>query len=325
MKRIFIFIAACFIIFTSKAQLENTRFEITEGIADATLQKAMEKNASLLLSSFNTAVMEGKKPKIDKDWCTDGAKKSIEELWKNSTIACPLSLVKEKVTRLPGGGYQIRNIAKTVLSAPKDKQDQEIVINISNQGLIDYVNIALEQNRYVDIIGANISLKDFACRQIIVDFVESFRTAYNRKDIKYIESVFSDDALIITGKVIKVKKSDNPYFNSLGRERVEYMTQSKAQYIAGLKRCFKRNKYIDVEFEDIEVMRHPANPTIYGVTLKQEWGSSTYNDTGFVFLLIDFKDETQPCIQVRTWQPERYNNKVLDRNERFSLDSFNIH
>ena len=234
MKRIFVLIVTCFIFITSEAQLETTKFEITDGIADAGLKRTIEENASLLLSAFNTAVMEGKSPKIDKKWCTDGAKKSIEEVWKNSTIACPLSMIKEKVTRVPSGGYQIRNIAITVLSAPKDKQDQEFVINFSNQGLIDYVNIALEQNRYVDIIGANISLKDFARRQIIVDFVESFRTAYNRKDIKYIESVFSDDALIITGTVIKIKKSDHAYFNSVGRERVEYMTQSITQYIAGL-------------------------------------------------------------------------------------------
>lgn len=324
MKRTILFILASLTGFIMQAQLETTKLVITEGITNQAIKENIENNASLLLTTFNTAVMNGKKPKIDKEWCTDGAVKSIEDLWKNSTIACPISIIKEKVTNLPSGGYQIRNIAVTVLSAPKDKQEQEIAINFDKDGKIDYVNFALEQNRYVDIIGANISLKDFARRQIIVDFVENFRTAYNRKDIEYIESVFSDNALIITGKVIKIKKGDNPYLNSLGNERIEYMTQTKAQYIAGLKRCFKRNKYIDVEFDDIEVLRHPADPTIYGVSLKQNWGSSTYNDTGFLFLLIDFKDDTKPCIQVRTWQPERYNNKVLDRNERFSLNSFNI-
>jgi hypothetical protein len=77
--------------------------------------------------------------------------------------------------------------------------------------------------------------------------------------------------------------------------------------LAGLKRCFKRNKYIDVSFEDIEVLKHPLSDKIYGVTLKQDWNSSTYSDTGYVFLMIDFTDEFEPCIQVRTWQPEKYN------------------
>ena len=91
-----------------------------------------------------------------------------------------------------------------------------------------------------------------------------------------------------------------------------------------LKRVFKVTKYIHVSFDDIEVMRHPTNPNIYGVTLHQGWTSNTYHDEGYVFLLWDFRDEDAPEIHVRTWQPDRFEGKALARDEVFSLSDFDI-
>jgi hypothetical protein len=38
--------------------------------------------------------------------------------------------------------------------------------------------------------------------------------------------------------------------------------------------------------------------------------------------MIDFKDDNNPLIHVRTWQPEKYNGKELAREERFHVGSF---
>ena len=40
---------------------------------------------------------------------------------------------------------------------------------------------------------------------MILDFTERFRTAYNEHNINFLDAIFSDDALIITGKVIERK------------------------------------------------------------------------------------------------------------------------
>ena len=45
---------------------------------------------------------------------------------------------------------------------------------------------------------------------------------------------------------------------------------------------------------------------------------------GYLFLMINFEDEMNPTIQVRTWQPDKYNGKPLPREEVFSLDMFSI-
>ena len=56
-------------------------------------------------------------------------------------------------------------------------------------------------------------------------------------------------------------------------------------------------------FDIIDVERNPLHPSIYGVTLRQEWYASAYSDVGTVFLLWDFTNEDRPKIYVRTWQP----------------------
>jgi hypothetical protein len=97
--------------------------------------------------------------------------------------------------------------------------EQELVINFSATGLIDNVMVALENHRYIDIISANISVTDLIRRQTIIEFVENFRTSYNRKDIDYIESVFSDQALIITGNVVKVKETSDNMLQTMYSEK----------------------------------------------------------------------------------------------------------
>ncbi len=323
MKKIIVTIALLAFFLCGYAQLDNLKVEITDGINDEQLKATIQHNASEMLRAFNRAIMTGKNPKFEKGIFTKSAQEDIKKMWESSAISCPVSSISEKCLTLPIGGYQIRNIVVTLMDAPLEEQAQELVINFDLQGRIDNVMIAMEQQRYIDVLGNNISVKDFANRQMIIDFVENFRTAYNRKDIDYIDKIFSEDAIVITGKVIKVKSRGKENMR-ITSEKVVYNTQNKTQYISGLKRCFKRNKYIDVTFDEIEVLKHPLSDKIYGVTLKQDWKSSTYSDTGYVFLMIDFTDEFEPCIQVRTWQPEKYNGRLINRDEIFSLDSFEI-
>lgn len=323
MKRFLIWSLMLSIIAVCQAQLDMLKVKITNSFGNEEVKTKIEQNAGYLLASFNRSVMDGKSPKFDKTRFVAGADRDVSMMLKSSPIACPVSVVEEQCLSLPGGGYQIRNIPVTLLDAPEATQAQELVINFNREGLIDNVLMAMDQQRYADLLGAHITLDDFARRQVIVDFVENFRTAYNRKDISYLTTVFSDDAIIITGKVLKPRRSGGDV-KMLSPERIEYTSQTKEQYLTGLKRTFKVNKYIDVGFEDIEVMRHPVRKNIYGVTLKQDWKSSRYNDTGFVFLMIDFTDELQPVIQVRTWQPEKFQGRPLNRDEIFSLDNFSI-
>lgn len=313
------------------AQLTEVKVTVNSGISDAALKHTIEGNTAKLLTMFNQAVVEGQ-TKLDfgKDYktiCSEDGRKEIADLWKKANaMMCQVSAIDEKVTQLSVGGeskYQMRNIPVLMMNAEGDDENQEIVINYNLQGEIDQIFIAVENHRYQAILDAGQEEEDFIRRQIVLDFVEQFRTAYNRKDMDYISKVFSDDALIITGKVIRTngKQKDNSS-TMLSGDQIVYQTQNKEQYLTNLKKVFKNNKYIDIHFNDIKVQRHPKQTDVYGVNLVQDWTSTTYCDKGYLFLMIDFTNANEPCIQVRTWQPFEYMQSRKD--EIFEVEMFNF-
>lgn len=326
-KRLISFVCVCSIAISNFAQLDVVKVQIEDGITDSVLKQNMEHNATHFLSLLNSTIISGKtRLKLQDTYFTKEGKECIQSMWESSAMFCPVSSITEKCLSLgEDKGFQIRNIPIEILSADEDQQEQELVINFTSTGAIHNVMVALENHRYVDIISANISVTDLIRRQTIIEFVENFRTSYNRKDIEYIENVFSDQALIITGSVVKVKEDSDNMMQAMYSEKIRYSTSSKQEYIKKLKRCFSRNAYINLKFEELEVVRHPIKDHIYGVTLKQHWNSSTYSDVGYLFLMIDFTDPEYPCIQVRTWQPDKYSDgRKIDRDEVFELSDFNI-
>lgn len=309
---------------------------ITDGNVTPAVKQNIEQCSAGLLTAFNQSVLEDGKKLKDKLKALLPARaienkdlmNSINELWKASPISCCVSEVDGQVIKLFGGrGYQVRDIPVMVLDPECNSEFQNLVFNFDNDGNLTDVNMSLEKHNYKDVILDNIPEEDLARRQVILDFVEVFRTAYNRKDLDYLRQVYSDDALIITGRVLKKKNQDTGrLMGSLGNVQVEYQQQSKKEYIDKLKRTFSHNSYINIKFEEVSVNKHPKHPNIYGVTLKQYWNTSSYSDVGWLFLMINFEDALNPSIEVRTWQPTMFDDGTRERrrDEVFTLDNFNI-
>jgi hypothetical protein len=137
----------------------------------------------------------------------------------------------------------------------------------------------------------------------LINFMENYKTAYALKRLDYIESIFSDNALIITGSVVKVKPSAE--FQYSNNQIVKYNKMSKEQYLRNLQHCFKSNEFINLRFADNTVRQSGKGGEIYGIQIKQDYFSTNYGDTGYLFLLIDLTDSIAPVIHVRTWQPEK--------------------
>ena len=85
--------------------------------------------------------------------------------------------------------------------------------------------------------------------------------------------------------------------------------------------------YIRVQFSDISVSKHPTIDGYYGVMLRQGYESSNYSDEGYLFMLWDFRDEANPQIHVRTWQPywlDEAHSERLDERKVFNINNFTI-
>ncbi len=302
----------------------NPTFRIIDGISNATTKAAMERNVNSLITLLNESAA-GKKKKINMKevtYVTPRVRETIEKMWESSMMQFPDADIKVSCLKVMSGGYQVRGLPLDVLSADKEEVRQELTIDFLLSGQISNVAIAIDMHRYDVIMKKNESDIDYARKQAVVNFVEDFRTAYNKKDIELIENVFSSNALIITGRVVtRATSQDLARHKMSNYVDVEYDVLNKKQYIEKLKRIFKNNRFINVKFSDVTVVRIPHKEDIYGVFLKQDWRTSRYHDEGLLYLKVDFSDRDFPMIQVRVWKPFRDaqgNIIIADPKEDFS-------
>ena len=248
------------------------------------------------------------------------------ELLRKAPMANAQRTKTTRLLTLPAGGWEVRDVKVRVelgetagnpVAAAADPH-QYLVFQLTPDGLIDDIRFAVEKPHWEEIVEQGRRLEDFARRQQILQTVEVFRTAYCRKDLDYLRKIYSDYALIIVGRVLEEKRDIPDYLerSTLGSEKIEFIKLSKKQYIDNLERVFQYNAFVKVVFDLVEIVRHEKDHDLYGVTLKQDWYSSAYSDTGWVFLLWDFKDEQNPMIYVRSWQPERFKDgSTIDVHE----------
>lgn len=190
----------------------------------------------------------------------------------------------------------------------------------------EWKNIGKQNPFYAEarkILSGKLAETDAENRQVILNYVEHLRTSYTTKDIDFLTQLFSEEALIIVGKVIRsTPRTDGKY---LPQHQVEYNIKSKHTYLERLKVLFKQNKEINLQFSDFKIMRHPTQEGLYGVTLRQKYSSDLYSDDGYLFLLWDFRDEATPLIHVRTWQPRMLDDRTpLPEEEIFNIRNFNL-
>lgn len=301
----------------------SVKVTISDGIDDTSLKTKMELSVSALLSEIDDAEKDNRALNLASINMDHTASRSLEMLWENCHFLCTDSEIVEHCIETYSG-YQIRNIPLLMKPGSNGSFDgseyQEAVIGFDKSGNIGSFYLTINTNLYMNVIRSDMELTDLRRRQLILDYVEQFRTSYNQKDIHFLEQVFSDDALIITGKVIQQLNSDNIKLP----DKILYKKQTKRQYIENLKKVFASNSYIRATFDDIKVRRHPSNADFYGVTLHQGYTSSNYHDDGYLFLLWDFSREDYPQIHVRTWQPDEYNGNRIADEEVFSLEDFDI-
>lgn len=295
------------------------------GLNNEKIIEKIESNTSKLLTEINLAFFEKRVPVLKDIEMTEDARRAVLSMWETSPFRCKKTQIKDNIINLMRGSIELRNIPLFMKNADSTDQDQEGVLVYTKEGEIDNLYLTIENKQWKYVLTGRNNVADLRKREIIKDFVENFRTAYNRRDIDFLNKVFSEDALIITGKVIQVYKIDeNNFMKNIPYEKIVYNRQKKSEYLSAIRRKFDAYSYINIKFNEVEVVQHPKFPDYYGVTVTQYWNTSGYHDVGYVFLLIDLRDENKPIIHVRTWQPSELNGKELSREEVFNIGVFSI-
>lgn len=265
------------------------------------LRNTMQDNASRLFTELNAAFSEGRAPRtgghVD---VGEALAADLQRLWRTAPMFISDDRLFLKVLRSTDGHYEMRDIPLMLLDEEGNKVYEEGVLFFSPSGRPAGIRIALPKHQYSRLLRDGTDNIDRERRRHILDFTEQFRTAYNTKDIDFIRKVFSDQALIVVGRMVQEADGSSPY-----EQQVEYLRFNKEEYLERLDRVFRINRFIDVTFDDVRIQRHPLYDEVYGVNMEQYYTSSTYSDEGFLFLLVDFQEPDAPMIHVRTWQPMR--------------------
>lgn len=166
-------------------------------------------------------------------------------------------------------------------------------------------------------------------RFAVLRFMEDYQTAYALKRLDYIDKIFSDDAIIITGTRIKAISNTqlaNEYHIMINKTDDEYYRQetfSKGEFIKRLGQQFDDREYVHLTFE--ENICEPISSSAFDdgsaccIQIRQIYSSPVYSDKGYLTLFLNMRGST-PIITVRLWEPQ--DRKMTEIKE--FLKNYNI-
>lgn len=179
---------------------------------------------------------------------------------------------------------------------------EDVVFTFNKEGLIDNISFGLGKVAKENLL--NHLTNNFTQEKcdILANFLENFKTAYALKRLDYLEQLFDDDAIIITGKVLQ-KFNGNKEFGLSNNRYVQLVQQDKTTYMKHLKRSFASKEFINIKFANNRIRRTKVDG-VYAIQIKQDYFSSNYGDSGYLFLLVDIRNTKEPVIHVRAWQEQ---------------------
>jgi len=259
--------------------------------------------------------------KHGEQYFTAQGKKMFDQLIKNGNVSVFPLFDTLKIIPL-SDVTMVRSIPMSFYFPHSNHQYvEQVVFTFNKEGKISDVSFAISNTTIQDILRHSNAFGSLQDKYTLIRFMEAYKTAYSLKQIDYIRSVFSDDALIIVGTVLKKQnRSLEPMMNRIGQEAVKYQKMTKKEYIERLTSVFKSNEYINIDFDEAKVKKVNGKSKIYGIQIAQHYYSSRYSDFGYLFLMIDLNDSLHPTIYVRTWQPQKNKDGSIYGLEDFFIN-----
>ncbi len=194
---------------------------------------------------------------------------------------------------------------------------EDVVFTFNEDCKIENVSFGLGEQSTNDILCREAPGWNNATREVLTTFLENYKTAYSLKRLDYIKTIYSDSAVIIVGNVVRPKpantSSSEMSISANGQNIISYNRYDKDSYLANLKRVFANNEFINIRFTNNEIqwLEKFEDRKVFAINIGQEYSSSRYADSGYLFLLVDMTNEDEPLIYVRTWQPNQVNLEEL--------------
>jgi hypothetical protein len=220
-------------------------------------------------------------------------------------------------------GWEVRPI-RVLCSYPSlNRQSSEyLIVDFTNAGVLEDVNFGTLESIYSQFVEQGLQSDDWGNRQVIVKFIERYRTAYMTRNMAMLDSLFADEAVIIVGRELKrgVKRDDIQYTKlNESQPDFSYTQYTKKEYLKNQRKVFQSQNDISLGFSSFKIFRKNDTDGTYGISMKQNYTSTSYADEGHLFLLVDFQ-QAQPQIYVRSWQPREWNDDAMIKLSNFRVN-----
>lgn len=190
--------------------------------------------------------------------------------------------------------YDNNVVARSIQMAFSFKQGvrknfvEDVVFTFTPEGKIDCLAFGLDHKARTDILGKGVW--SIEARQKLMEFLENYKTAYALKRLDYLRTIFDDDAVIIVGHVAtRLERKSGDGIRYEAHRYVQRTHYSKEQYLQNLARCFKSNEFVNIRFANNDVCK-ARNSEEYGIQIKQDYYSTHYGDTGYLYLQVDLNN-----------------------------------
>jgi hypothetical protein len=198
-----------------------------------------------------------------------------------------------------------------------------LVLDFDDQGELQDVNFSVFSGLYENHVAKFRDDADdqaYRYRQVLVKFLEKYRSAYLNRDMVTLNQIFADEAVIIVGRVLKEGATEKNY--EYGKTELQpdigYLEMTKQEFMVRQEQIFAQQQDICLGFSSCEFNQKNSEKDVYGISMRQQYSSTGYADEGYLFLLIDFM-ESDPMIYVRSWQPEEWTEDQLIKLSNFRV------
>lgn len=220
-------------------------------------------------------------------------------------------------------GAEVREV--TVLNEYKSisLQTREYLIpEFDEKGTLTDINYGVMDGLYETVKEQGEHAGDWKERQVLLKFLEKYRTAFMTRDLETLNLIFADDAVIIVGRKLRPGENTSQFnYEPEGPAQpgIAYLKQTKTEYLQRQQKLFGDRKDIYLGYNSFQIMRKNNQPGVYGISMRQNYQSDGYADEGYLFLLIDFNGKA-PQIYVRAWQPQEWREEAL-----ISMGNFRVY
>lgn len=220
-------------------------------------------------------------------------------------------------------GFEYRKVEALNQYSTLSKQTKEyLVFDFDSKGDFIDMNFGIMDGLYNRFVEQAEHGHDWGNREVIIKFMERYRTAYMTRNMEMLQQLFADEAVIIVGRVMNKGVQNRQYDYVQTDENqpdIEYLRYTKDEYLKKQGQVFDVHKDIYLGFSNFNIYRKNNSPGVYGISMRQNYDATNYADEGYLFLLVDFNNE-KPQIYVRSWQPQEWSKQALVDMSNFNIN-----